>query len=158
MWGDFLVAAAGSTAALAGLVFVALSINLTHVLKLPGVSGRAAETIILLAGALTGTLLALVPDVSPRQLGVLLVVIGALTWGIPTIIQIKAIRDRHYYTVPVAIWRFVLHQSATLPFFAAGLSLLGYLHGGLRWFAAAIILSMIVALFNAWVLLVEIMR
>jgi hypothetical protein len=48
-WTDFLVAAAGATAALVGLVFVGLSINLKRILALPGVSGRAAETVLLLA-------------------------------------------------------------------------------------------------------------
>jgi len=47
-WTDFLVAAAGATGALVGLVFVGLSINLTRILALPGVSGRAAETVLLI--------------------------------------------------------------------------------------------------------------
>jgi hypothetical protein len=38
---DFLVASAGATAALAGLVFVALSINLAKILALEGVTERA---------------------------------------------------------------------------------------------------------------------
>jgi hypothetical protein len=41
---------------------------------------------------------------------------------------------------------------------AAGLSLCGYLAGGLRWFAMALLASLAVALFNAWALLVEIIR
>jgi hypothetical protein len=49
-------------------------------------------------------------------------------------------------------------QLATLPLLLAGLSLHGYLAGGLQWFALAVVLSIAVALLNAWVLLVEILR
>ena len=48
-WSNFLVAVAGAAGALAGRVFVSLSINLARILALPGVTGRAAETLILLA-------------------------------------------------------------------------------------------------------------
>jgi hypothetical protein len=48
-WSELLTAVAGTAGALVGLVFVALSINLARILALPGVSGRAAETIVLLA-------------------------------------------------------------------------------------------------------------
>jgi len=54
--------------------------------------------------------------------------------------------------------RFVLYQATTLPLLLTALSLGGYLAGGLSWFALMVLLSLIVALLNAWVLLVEILR
>jgi hypothetical protein len=157
-WKDFLVAAAGAAAALAGLVFVALSINLKEILSMPGVPGRAGETVILLAAALIAALVALIPGLSPPVLGLLLLAVGLPAWSAPTILQLRGFFTRDYYTVGNQIFRMALYQVATLPVLLAGLSLRGHLAGGLNWLAAFVILSLFVALFNAWVLLVEILR
>src|SRR6185437_11799985 len=63
-WSDFFVAAAGAAAALAGLVFVSISINLSRIIEARGVSGRAAETMVLLSGALASSLITLFPHIS----------------------------------------------------------------------------------------------
>jgi hypothetical protein len=157
-WKDFLIASAGAAGALAGLVFVALSINLKEILSMPGVPGRAGETVILLAAALIGALVALIPGQPPPVLGLLLLVVGLPAWAMPTILQLRGFFTRDYYTVRNQIFRIALYQVATLPVLLAGLSLRGYLAGGLNWLAAFVILSLFVALFNAWVLLVEILR
>jgi hypothetical protein len=47
-WESLFVAEAGASAALAGLLFVALSINLERILKGTGLPGRAGEAIVLL--------------------------------------------------------------------------------------------------------------
>jgi len=157
-WSDFFVTAAGAASALAGLVFVSLSINLARIIELPGVSGRAAETIILLTGTLAGSLLALVPHLSPGRLGVMLLVVTLSTWLGPVIIQARSVRAHTYQRPSLAILRAVLHQAATLPGVLASLSLCGLAPGGIAWFAAGAIASMLVAIFNAWILLVEILR
>lgn len=157
-WSDFLVASASATAALAGLVFVALSINLGKILALEGVTERAGETILLLASGLVGSLAALIPHQTPSQLGLWLLILWCPTWLAPTLIQIRDFGKRRYHRAYQAIIRFLLFQGATVPLLLAGLSLRAHLDGGMLWFAFGVIVSLIVALYNAWVLLVEIMR
>jgi hypothetical protein len=79
-------------------------------------------------------------------------------WLVPTWIQIQDFSARRYHRTYQAIIRFLLFQAATLPLLVAALSLRGYVAGGLRWFALSLIVLLIVALFNAWVMLVEILR
>jgi hypothetical protein len=54
--------------------------------------------------------------------------------------------------------RMVLGQVATLPFVVAGVAVLSWGVGGLYWLVAAVVLSLVVAVLDAWVLLVEIQR
>ena len=75
-WTDPFVAAAGASAALTGLVFVAVSINIQEILRLPGVPDRALATLMLLLGAVVISLLPLIPDQSGTALGIELVVVG----------------------------------------------------------------------------------
>ena len=75
-----------------------------------------------------------------------------------SVLQLRGILRRDYYTGGDQIVRIVLYQIATLPVLLASLSLRGHFAGGLNWLAAFVVLSLIVALFNAWVLLVEILR
>ena len=157
-WAEFLLAEAAAAGALAGLVFVALSINLSRIIEAPGVSGRAAETLMVLGGALVASLIGLIPGQSADHLAFHLFLVGFFMWAIPTVIQVNAIRHRHYIRPAHAISRFIFHQVATVPMMLASLSLWGVPGGGLYWLGFGLIALLVLALINAWVLLVEIMR
>ena len=60
-WSDFFVAETGAAAALAGLVIVAISINLKTIVEGRLLSGRAAETVAMLGCVLILSSLMLVP-------------------------------------------------------------------------------------------------
>src|SRR5580658_1140901 len=62
-WHDFFVAAVGASAALLGLLFVAISVNLEQILKFPHLPGRAAGTL----GTLLTVLIVCIFGLAPRQ-------------------------------------------------------------------------------------------
>lgn len=157
-WHDFLVAAAGASGALAGLVFVALSINLARILASPDLPGRAGETIIQLSAALVVSLLALVPDVKMAPLGWLICAAGVVVWFVPTRMQVISLVRRTYYRRWYAVRRMLVHQVAALPLVVAGALIATGDRHGMDWLAGALFACMIAALNNAWVLLVEIVR
>jgi hypothetical protein len=84
-WTEFYVAAAGASAALAGLVFVAVSINVDRILKFQGLPDRALATVMLLLSVVVVSLVGLIPGQSRSALagellGVSLVFTVAILW------------------------------------------------------------------------------
>ena len=68
-WSDLFVASAGASAALTGLVFVAVSINVERILSLPGLPERALETVLVLLGGVVVSIIGLAPGQSREALG-----------------------------------------------------------------------------------------
>jgi hypothetical protein len=158
-WSNYFAASSSAAATLAGLVFVALSINLKQILELPTVSGRAAETIILLAASLGVSLAALIPGLTMQHLGLVLLAITLPTWVVPVIIQLRVLGKNDYPGARThSLIRAFLHQFAALPGVVGACALYFQVAAGNLWLAAGITISMLVALLNAWVLLVEILR
>jgi hypothetical protein len=162
-WHDFFLAVAGAAAVLAGLVFVGVSINLDTIMSDPryGLAGRALEALVLLVAVLIATILLLVPDQGMVLAGAEVLAVGVVDWAAVVIIQVLVLRNwrslepafrRHF--VP----RVVLCQLATLPIVAAGVGVMGWGVGGLYWLVVGVVLSFLVAVADAWVLLVEIHR
>jgi hypothetical protein len=162
-WHDFFLAAAGAAAVLAGLVFVGLSINLEMIMSNPtyGLPGRALEALVLLVAVLVVTILLLVPRQGMMLAGVEVLVVGVFGWV--AIVTIHLLHLRNWQSLGASLrWNFVgrvvLGQVATLPIVAAGVAVLNWGFGGLYLLAAGVILSFLVAVAEAWVLLVEIHR
>ena len=77
-WKDLFVAIAGASAALAGLLFVAVSINVERILKYEGLPERGLETLTMLLVALVVSIAGLMPGQSHVALGLELLAIAAV--------------------------------------------------------------------------------
>jgi hypothetical protein len=156
-WSDLFVAAAGASAALTGLVFVAVSINLERILAFPGLPERAMATLMLLFGVTVVSILGLMPGQSDTALGVELLVQSVVWIAAITPLVLKSLPgpdDPRRWLVS----RIGLVMPGLLAFTVGGISLLAGSGGGLYWTAAGIVATLVGGVVNAWVLLVEILR
>jgi hypothetical protein len=157
-WEELFLAEVGASAALAGLLFVAISINLDRILKGPGLPGLAGEAIVLLVAVLVVSTLILVPGQSPTALGAELTVAGLLAWLLLVVIHVRAVRGRVGPTRAALGGRIVMAQAAVLPLLVAAVSLLLRAGGGLYWLVPTVVFCLVVAVKDGWVLLIEILR
>jgi hypothetical protein len=157
-WDNFFVAQLGASAALTGLLFVGISINMTKIIAFPSLLTRALKALSLLVLILVVASLMLVPGQPPLVGGVEMLVTalggGALISGLSVRIrlttdaQFRATSDVEIVTV-VAI--------AAL-YIAAGYGLTESDPWGSFLLVPAIVVSFLVAILDSWILLVEVNR
>lgn len=157
-WHGFADAMVGAAAVLAGLIFLAVSINIGRIMIIPGLPGRAGESVILFLGVLVQGALLLMPRQSATALGIELLISAGLSWAALNTIAIPAFGKPTRQPRTWRIYRVVRIQLAAAPVLLSGCSLLGLLAGGLYWFAGGVLFAIIDATGNAWVLLVEVVR
>ena len=157
-WENFFIAEVGASAALAGLVFVGISINLTRIMAITGLPERALEALIVLAAVLIMASLLLVPGQPPALIGVEVLVFGLIDWLLVITILVNYLGELESQYWRQFALRVILSQIATLPFVIAGAVLLIWGNVGPYWLVPAVIFSFILALHDAWVLLIEINR
>lgn len=155
-WEAFAVAVVGAAAALAGLLVVAVSINVARILELPAVISRLVGTLALFAGILAiGTVL-LVPGQGVRWAGVEIVVIAVALLAALVRLKISTRSQKRYGAgTTIAEW---IGIGAAAFLLAAGVTCLLSAGGGLYWLVPAVLVGFTIGLANAWVALVEILR
>jgi modulator of FtsH protease len=158
MWTDFFVAEVGASAALAGFVIVAISINLSRIVSYPWLPGRAAETLVAPTGVLIVSSYMLVPNQPAGQLACELLATGAAMWLMPGIIQLRTFGKQKAVPRRSLIVRFLLTQLSSVPVIVTGMLLLKGSANAVAWLVPGVIASLIATVINAWVLLVEIVR
>lgn len=156
-WVDFFVAEVGASAALTGLVVVAISINLSRILSYAHLPGRAAEALIMLGGVLVLASAALVPHQPIQLFGLETLAVGLVIFLVPLVIQLRS-RHADAMTALRKYIRALLTALPSLPIVVAGIMLLLGAGAGLYGIALGMILSLVTGVLSAWVLLVEILR
>jgi hypothetical protein len=158
-WTNFFLGELGASAALAGLLFVSISVNQARILALGRLADRGIDALLLLLLVLIVASLTLIPAQPPRLLGaeILLLTLGVLAAliglqrgylaGVPQGSRSRALRT------------IMLEQGAVGLFVLAGLALAWRGDwAGLYLLVPAILLAFAAAGLHAWVLLIEINR
>jgi hypothetical protein len=157
-WANFFVAEVGATAALTGLIIVAVSINLQRILSFPQLPGRAAEMLIMLVGALLACSFALMPGQPLKLFGGEILGTGLLMTASPILIQVRQLSVIKTQPLTWWLWRHLIGLCAGVPVLIGGLYLLAGANGGVYWVAAGVMVTLAATVWNAWVLLIEILR
>lgn len=154
-WSDFFVAQVGASAALAGLIFVGISISLDEIIRYPHLVLRAGSALVLLLATLVVASALLAPLPSVDAAGGVVVAVGVVAWLLIAGIGVTG-ATRAPAPYRVSAWASVaLGQLAIVPFVVAGVVLLISGTDGLYWLLAGFMLCFVLALADGWVLLVE---
>jgi len=155
-WSDLFVAAAGASAALAGLVFVAISINIENIIGYKGLPELSIVTIMLLVGVLIVSLFGLIPEQTHHALGLELLVQSLLWSALLLRFAVRSLPETHRREKMVS--RFGLPAFGTVPYVVGAVLLTTGSDSGLYWVFAGLVGAVGAAMINAWVLMVEIRR
>jgi len=159
MWANFFIAAASASAALAGLVIVAVSVNVARILEFPHLPFRAAVTIARLILILVTSMAALIPQ-GVRALGAELLILAATCWVLGLQSSRRSAKAHAELHRPrfESLLEAVGGEVQVLPFVLGAVLLLAGRDAGYYAVAAGVIAIFIFSTLNAWVLLVEILR
>lgn len=157
-WTDFFVATAGAAAALAGLIFVAVSINLQEVMRGAGLPERAAEAIALLMTVLIVGALCLVPGQPAWVLGIEILVATGCAWALQLRIHVVAVLRRESPSTLMLVERILMAEVPMALLAVGGVTLVVGQGGGLYWLVPAFLLCFASGVFDGWVLSIEILR
>lgn len=156
-WHDVNVAMVGATAALAGLVIVAASVNIADIVKATSLTSRLAAAIGGLVLAISASAIGLIPGIGATSYGVAVLVIALLFTAFPVqaALRIRESRDPANRLRPL---KAALGFAAPAAYLVGALLLIAGAPAGLVVFAAGSILAIMAALLISRVVLVEVLR
>jgi modulator of FtsH protease len=152
-WVALYAAVAGSAAALTGLLFVALSMNLARILSNAAHIARGRQALGGLLSLLVLSLLLLIPGQSRQVLGSELLVLAVILVGVSVRFQGRTIR-RLSADQRIA-WTVRTLHLGTAAIAAAGISLIIGAGGGLYWLPVTLLTYFLWSALNAWTLVIE---
>jgi hypothetical protein len=157
-WANFFSAEVGASAALVGLVTVAISINLSRILEIAHLPGRAGESLFSLTATLAISGVALFPRLPGAAFGLLALVLSAISLVFGMRVQWASQKMAGGLSIGRHIVGATGRLAAAVPISVGGALLLNQASVGITWIASGVVVTLAVSVMNAWVLLVEINR
>ena len=154
-WQNFFVISGGASAALTGLVFVAVSLNVDRILTSTGLRKLAAQTLLLLMTPLIMSIVLVIPIPRAWIAGVLCIIGGALLalgmfavgHGMDLTKESSAIKLLQHLTPTMLVCLLII---------GGGVSLVVGFGGGLYWLVAAVVFALIGGVANAWMFVIRV--
>lgn len=155
-WHELFLMVGGASAALAGLIFVAVSLNQEPILKTPSLPALALRTLTILIGIVALCIAGLVPDQGQLALGVEILLVGVVMAAVALGTTIRNFAPTTFLRRRIGL--VALAAAASLPAVVAGVSIIVGAGGGLYWLAVEFAAGISVATYHAWILLIVIRR
>ena len=156
-WNNFFVATTGAAAALTGLIFVGVSINLKEILKHQSLPTRASLALISLMAILISSIVFLTP-LKIQTAGLISFIVGIFLWLNNTIKGVNLYHKTPQQYKNVFLINILVDQFATIPYIIAGLLLFSNNETGFYFILTAYLISFCKSVSDAWVLIIEILR
>ena len=154
-WQALFGAVAAASAALTGLLFVGLSINLKKVVGTPEHMGRAREALGQMLSLLVLSIIVLIPGQNRLALGAELILLGAILAGVSAVLHAQTLtRIRPGRRLRWGA-RFAIFHVGTVAIPLAGASLMLGHYGGLFWLALTVLIYFPWSTINAWTLVIQ---
>ena len=158
-WKDFFLGELGAAAALAGLLFVSVSVNQARILALGRTADRGLEALAMLFLVLVVTSLPLIPGQPPRLLGAEILAVAGATLAALVPLQTGYVRSLEAVHRRRSVGQVWANRAAVAVIAMAGLVLVWRGDGaGVYLLPPGILLTFVAVGASAWVLLIEINR
>jgi type IV secretory pathway VirB2 component (pilin) len=154
-WTNFLVITGGASAALVGLLFVAVSIRADAISKSKGLRSRLAQVLTLFLGLLASCILVSLPNPARWVLGVELAVAALLIGTALAILDHRAERGSDRLQLERILDRLSPNVTTAVLIGLSGIALIFGFDWGLYFLALAALVGFIGGAIGAWLVLVR---
>ena len=154
-WGDFAAVMGSGSAALLGLLFVAVSIRVETIAKSAVLRNRTAQTLTLLLTGLLATALLTVPNQSKRALGVEYLVLALVVIGVAVFNDRRAGESKSGSALAQSLGAINPTYVTCSLLVAAGVVLILGRRDGIYVLVPALAAVLVGGVVNAWLILVK---